>query len=189
MVVRGWALAADGRAEDGIAVIRRGLADYRATGAELFSPHFLALLADAHWRAGQAAAGLSLLADALDRVAKGGPRWIEPELHRLKGELLLALPEADTTEAEACFRHALAIAREHGARMLELRTATSLARLWRDIGRTGEARELLAPVYEWFTEGFDTPDLKEAEALLHELASAPPGSQARSRGGPSVALR
>jgi predicted ATPase/class 3 adenylate cyclase len=183
-VVRGWALAADGRAEEGIAVICRGLADYRATGAELFSPHFLALLADAHWRAGQAAAGLSLLADALDRVAKGGPRWIEPELHRLKGELLLALPEADTTEAEACFRHALAIAREHGARMLELRTAMSLARLWRDIDRTGEARELLAPVYEWFIEGFDMPDLKEAEALLHELASAPPGSQARSRGGP-----
>jgi predicted ATPase/class 3 adenylate cyclase len=183
-VVRGWALAADGRAEEGITVICRGLADYRATGAELFSPHFLALLADAHWRAGQAAAGLSLLADALDRVVKGGPRWIEPELHRLKGELLLALPEADTTEAEACFRHALAVAREHGARMLELRTAMSLARLWRDIDRTGEARELLAPVYEWFIEGFDTPDLKEAEALLHELASAPPGSQARSRGGP-----
>ena len=170
VVVRGWALAVGGRAEDGIAVIRRGLADYRATGAELFSPYFLALLADAHGRAGQAAAGLRLLADALDRVARGGPRWIEPELHRLKGELLLALPEADTTEAEACFRRAIAIAREHSARMLELRTATSLARLWRDNGRTGEARELLAPVYDWFTEGFDTPDLKEAGALLNELA-------------------
>ena len=177
MVVRGWALAADGRAEDGIAVILRGLADYRATGAELFSPHFLALLADAHWRAGQAAAGLSPLADALDRVAKGGPRWIEPELHRLKGELLLALPEADTTEAEACFRHALTIAREHGARMLELRTAMSLARLWRDSGRAGKARELLAPVCEWFTEGFDTRDLREAKALVQELASVPPGSR------------
>ena len=181
MVVRGWALADGGQAEDGIAEIRRGLADYRATGAELGSPYFLALLAEAHRRAGQAAAGLSLLADALDRVARSGRRWIEPELHRLKGELLLALPEADTTEAEACFRHAIAIAREHGARMLELRTATSLARLWRESGRTGEARELLAPVYDWFTEGFDTPDLKEAKALLHELASAPPGSRARSR--------
>ena len=181
VVVRGWALAVGGRAEDGIAVIRRGLADYRATGAELFSPYFLALLADAHGRAGQAAAGLRLLADALDRVARGGPRWIEPELHRLKGELLLALPEADTTEAEACFRRAIAIAREHSARMLELRTATSLARLWRDNGRTGEARELLAPVYDWFTEGFDTPDLKEAGALLNELASAPLGSRARPR--------
>jgi class 3 adenylate cyclase/predicted ATPase len=185
IVLRGWGLAADGRAEDGIAVILRGLADYRATGAELFAPHFLALLADAHWRAGQAAAGLSLLADALDRVAKGGPRWIEPELHRLKGELLLMLPEADTTEAEACFRHALAIAREHGARMLELRTAMSLARLWRDSGRAGEARELLAPVCEWFTEGFDTRDLREAKALVQELASVPPGSRTRSRRPPS----
>jgi predicted ATPase len=171
-IVRGWALAADGRAEDGIAAIRRGLADYRATGAELFSPHFLALLADAHWRAGQAAAGLSLLADALDRVAKGGPRWIEPEVRRLKGELLLALPEADTTEAEACFRHAIAMAREHGARMLELRGVMGLARLWRDGGRARDAQELLAPVYGWFTEGFDTPDLVEARALLDELALA-----------------
>ena len=132
VVVRGWALADGGRAEHGIAVIRQGLADYRATESELFLPYFLALLADAHGRAGQAATGLSLAADALDRVERTGVRWIEAELHRLRGELLLALPEADQPEAEACFRQALAVAREQDAKMWELRAATSLARLWRD---------------------------------------------------------
>ena len=110
VVVRGWALADGGRAEQGIAVIRLGLADYRATGSELFSPYFLALLADAYGRADQAADGLSLLADALDRVERTGVRWIEAELHRLRGELQLALPEPDQSEAEACFRRALAVA-------------------------------------------------------------------------------
>jgi class 3 adenylate cyclase/predicted ATPase len=181
MVIHGWALADGGQIDEGIEEIRRGLAQYIATGAELWLPDFLALHAEAHRQAGQAAAGLSILADALERVARSGRRWIEPELHRLKGELLLALPEADTTEAEACFRHAIAIARERNARMLELRTATSLARVWRESGRTGDARELLAAVYDWFTEGFDTADLKEAGALLNELTSAPPHSRARSR--------
>jgi class 3 adenylate cyclase/predicted ATPase len=118
VVIRGWALAVGGRAEDGIAVIRRGLADYRATGAELFSPYFLALLADAHGRADQAAIGLSLLADALDGVERTGVRWIEAELHRLRGELLLALPEPEEGEAEACFHRALAVAREQNAKAL-----------------------------------------------------------------------
>jgi len=168
-VIRGWALAAGGRAADGIAVIRRGLADYRATGAELFSPYFLALLADAHGRADQAAIGLSLLADALDGVERTGVRWIEAELHRLRGELLLALPDPDQPEAEACFRQALAVAGDQGARLWELRAATSLARLWRDQDRCAQANDLLAPVYGWFTEGFDTADLKDAKALLDEL--------------------
>jgi class 3 adenylate cyclase/predicted ATPase len=181
VVVRGWALAAGGRAEDGIAEIRRGLADYRATGAELFSPYFLFLLADAHRRADQAATGLSLVAEALGGVERTGVRWIEAELHRLRGELLLALAEPEQAEAEACFNRALDVARKQGARMWELRAATSLARLWHETGRTGNARELLAPVYDWFTEGFDTADLKEARALLNELTSAPPNSPARSR--------
>jgi class 3 adenylate cyclase/predicted ATPase len=166
MVIHGWALADAGQTEEGVEEIRQGLAEYSATGAELWLPEFLALHAEAASRAGQATAGLGLVADALDRVARGGRRWIEPELYRLKGELLLALPEANTTEAEACFRHAIAIAREHSAKMLELRAATSLARLWRDNGRTRDARELLAPVYDWFSEGFDTPDLQGAKALL-----------------------
>jgi len=180
-VVRGWALADSGQTEDGIAEIRRGLADYAATGAGMWSPYFLGLLAEALGRAGQAGAGLDVLVEALDQVNRIEGRWIEAELYRLRGELLLALPEADTTEAETCFRHAIAIARERSARMLELRAATGLARLWIDQVRRVEARDLLAPVYDWFTEGFDTPDLKEAGALLNELASAPPRSRARSR--------
>jgi predicted ATPase len=171
MVFRGWALAAGERAaQQGIAVIRGGLADYRATGSELFSPYFLALLTDAHVRADQAATGLSLLADALDGVERAEVRWIEAELHRLRGELLLALPEADQPEAEACFCQALAVAREQDAKMWELRAATSLARLWHDQSKRAEAHDLLAPVYDWFTEGFDTQDLKDARALLDELS-------------------
>jgi predicted ATPase len=169
VVVRGWALADGGRAEDGIAAIRRGSAEYRATGAELFSPYFLALLADAHGRADQAATGLSLLADALDGVERTGARWIEAELHRLRGELLLALPEADQPEAEGCLRRAIAVAQEQSARWWELRAATSLARLWAGQGRRAEAHDLLAPIYGWFTEGFDTSDLQEAKALLDRL--------------------
>ena len=145
MVIHGWALADGGRTEEGIEEIRRGVAEYIASGAALWLPDFLALHAEAQKRAGQAAAGLPLLADALGRLTRSRRRWIEPELRRLKGELLLALPEANTAEAEACFRHAIAVAREQGARMLELRVATSLARLWRDQGRRAEARDVLAP--------------------------------------------
>jgi predicted ATPase/class 3 adenylate cyclase len=169
VVIRGRTLAAGGRAEDGVAVIRRGLADYRATGAELFSPYFLALLADAYGRADQAAIGLSVLADALDRVERTGAHWIEAELHRLRGELLLARPEPDQSEAEASFHRALAVAYEQQAKLWELRAATSLARLWRDQRRRNEAHDLLAPICGWFTEGFDTPDLEDAKALLNEL--------------------
>ena len=145
VVVRGWALADGGQAEEGIAVIRRGMADYQATGAEMWSPYFLGLLAEAHGRAGQAAAGLHLVADALDRVERTGVRWIEAELHRLRGELLLALPEADQPEAEACFRRAVAVAREQDARLWELRAVTSLARLWRDQGEAGRSARPARP--------------------------------------------
>ena len=157
--------------------MRRGVAAYEATGAELWVPDFLPLLAQAHARACRPGAGLELLAEALDRVEGNGGRWLEAELHRLRGELLLALPDPDPTAAEACLGRALAVAREQGAAMWELRAATSLARLWRDQGRGGEARELLAPVHGWFTEGFGTVDLREAEALLRELASLPPRSR------------
>jgi class 3 adenylate cyclase/predicted ATPase len=165
-IIHGWALADSGRSEEGLAEIRRGLVEYVETGAEIWLPDFLAMQAEMLGRVGQTEAGLRYLSDALDR---GRRRWIEPELHRLKGELLLALPEADTMEAEACFRHAIAMAREHGARMLELRGAMGLARLWHDGGRARDAQELLAPLYAWFAEGFDTPDLNEAKALLDGL--------------------
>jgi predicted ATPase len=167
--IHGWALADAGQTEEGIEAIRRGLAEYTATGAELWLPDFLALHAEAALRAGQAEAGLGLVAEALDRVARGGRRWIVPELHRLRGELLLTPPEADASGALACFRHAIELARGKGARMLELRAATSLARLWCDQSKRAEAYDLLAPIYGWFTEGFDTPDLRDAKALLDAL--------------------
>jgi predicted ATPase len=167
-VAAGWALAHEGQAEEAIARMRQGLADYRATGAELWVPDFLPLLAQAHGRAGRTAAGLELLAEALDRAEANGGRWLEAELHRLKGELLLAPPDRDPVAAEAAFRRALMAARDQSARLWELRAATSLARLWRGQGRCVEARGLLAPVHGWFTEGLDTPDLQDAETLLRE---------------------
>jgi predicted ATPase/class 3 adenylate cyclase len=171
--VRGWALVDGGHVEEGIAELRQGLADYAAAGADLWSTDFLALLAEVHWRAGQATTGLALLADALARAEVAGGRWLQAELHHLKGELLLALPDPDPAEAEVCFRRAEAIARGQDARMLELRAATSLGRLWRDQGRQAEACDLLAPIYGWFIEGFDTPDLIEARTLLEELRGTP----------------
>ena len=113
--------------------------------------------------------GLTVLADALTRVDTTGERWREVELHWLRGELLLAVSAENHREAEACFRQALTIAHRQQAKSLELRTAMSLSRLWQQQGKRSEARELLAPIYGWFTEGFDTTDLQEAKALLEEL--------------------
>jgi predicted ATPase len=168
-VVAGWASTQEELADEGIARMGRGLANYTATGAELWVPDLLALLAQAHGRAGRPAAGLHFLAEGLDRVDRTGGRWLEAELHRLRGELLLALASPDLAEAETGFSRAIGVAREQGAKMWELRAATSLARLWRDQGRHAEAHDLLAPIYGWFTEGFDMPDLRDAKALLDEL--------------------
>jgi class 3 adenylate cyclase/predicted ATPase len=164
--LRGWALARAGSTEEGSALLRRGLTDYRATGAGQYLPYFLALLSEA---AGPGAEALEFLEDALARAEQSGERWFEAELHRRKGEGLLTLAAARPAEAEACFGRALAVARGQGARMWELRAATSLTRLWRDQGKRAEAHDLLAPVYSWFTEGFDAPDLKEAKGLLDSL--------------------
>jgi predicted ATPase len=169
LVIRGWALADGARAEDGTVVIGQALADYQATGAEMWAPYFLGLLADAQGRAGHAATGLRLLTDGLAGVERTGVRWIEAELHRLRGELQLALPEPDPSEAEACFRSALAVANQQQANLWELRAATSLARLWRGQNRRKEAHDSLNPIFGWFTEGFDTADLKDANELLEEL--------------------
>jgi predicted ATPase len=169
-IIRGWALAQQGQARAGIAQIHQGLTDWRATGAELVQPYFLALLAEAYGIMGQPEAGLPVLTEALALVETTGERWYEPELYRLKGELLLQQASDNQTEAESSFHHALAIARNQQAKSLELRAATSLARLWQQQGKRQEAHDLLAPVYGWFTEGFDTADLKDAKALLEELA-------------------
>jgi predicted ATPase len=150
--------------------MHQGLIAFRATGAKLHGPYFLALLAEAHGIMGQPAAGLTVLAEALALVDKTGEHLYEPELYRLKGVLLLQQSPDNHTEAHACFQHALEIARAQQAKSLELRAATSLARLWQQQGKRAEAYQLLAEVYGWFTEGFDTADLQEAKALLHELA-------------------
>jgi predicted ATPase len=168
-ILHGWALVQQGQAQEGIKQINQGLRAFRATGAEINRSYFLALLAEAHGTLGEPEAGLVVLVEALTLVDKTGERWYEPELYRLKGELLLHQSSDNQAEAETCFHHALDIARNQQAKSWELRAAISLARLWQQQGKRQEAHDLLAPVYNWFTEGFDTADLKDAEALLHEL--------------------
>jgi predicted ATPase len=168
--MQGWAQVAQGQGAEGLAQMRHGLAALRATGAALRLPYYLALLAEACGQTGQAAEGLTLLAEALAQAHKAGESWTEAELHRLKGELLLALPADNHAEAEGCLHQALAVARHQQAKALELRAATSLSRLWQQQGKQTEAHQLLAEIYGWFTEGFDTPDLQAAKALLEALA-------------------
>jgi predicted ATPase len=168
-ILHGWADAQRGDATTGIARIRDGLAAIEATGNRVRAPLFLTLLAEVLALAGKIEEGLASLDDALAKAAATGERGWSAEIHRLRGELTARLPHPDPAKSEDSFRTALAIAREQGTRGYELRAAVSLARLRRDHGRHAEARDLLAPVYGWFTEGFGTPDLKEAKALLDEL--------------------
>jgi predicted ATPase len=165
-VVRGWALASGRRAAEGIAEIRRGLADYTATGAAMWVPYFLGLLAEAHGHAGEVAEGLALVSDALAQTERMGTRWIKSELHRLRGELLLARHQAERREAEACLRRALAVAAQQGAKHWELRAATSLARLLHGQGRDTEASAALGAILRCYAPGLDLPDLGDAEAAL-----------------------
>jgi predicted ATPase len=167
----GWALVHQGQAQDGIAQLHQGLRAFRATGAELTRPYFLALLAEAYGTLGQLDAGLTVLAEALTHANTTGDSWYEPEIHRLKGALLLQQSLDNQAEAETCFHHALDLARNQQAKSFELRAATSLARFWEQQGKRQEAHDLLAPVYHWFTEGFDTADLQDAKALLNELGA------------------
>jgi len=153
---------------EGTSLLRSGSTAYRATGAQGNMPYQIALLAGACEIAGQIEEGLTLLDDALQIVERTGERWFAGELNRLQGQLLLR--QGHSEAAEELYRKALSIAQEQEAKLWELRAAVSLARLRRDQGRHTEARDLLAPVYRWFTEGFDTADLKEAKALLDELA-------------------
>ena len=167
-IYRGWVKAKNGDVVGGMSLLRSGSTAYRATGAELWMPHHIALLARAYKFAGQIQEALILLDDALQIAERTAERWFVAELNRQKGQLLLR--QGHTEDAEQLYRKALGIAREQEAKLWELRAAASLARLRRDQGRQAEARDLLAPVYGWFTEGFETPDLKEAKALLDELA-------------------
>jgi predicted ATPase len=169
MVLQGWVLAEQGQGDEGIEQICQGFAACRATAVELLRPYFLGLLAEAYGRRGHIDKGLEALDEALTLVDRTGERHHESEIYRLKGQLLLARSMDNHPEVEACFQRALTIARQHQAKSLELRAAVNLSRLWQQQGKHDQARRLLGEVYGWFTEGFDTGDLKEARALLDEL--------------------
>jgi len=179
-LLHGWALVAQGQGDEGVDQMRQGLTSYyEATGSAIWRPCFLAVLAEGYRQAGATDEGLQVLAEALAAVQQTGEHVWEAELHRLQGELMLQTrrqpPEprgdlAHVAEAEACLHQALAVARRQQARALELRAATSLARLWQQQGKRAEAHSLLAPIYGWFTEGFDTTDLQEAKALLDTIS-------------------
>ncbi|MDP6819485.1 MAG: hypothetical protein QF449_15790 [Alphaproteobacteria bacterium] len=169
-VLSGWALTEQGHPEEGIARMHRGLAEYTATESGSYVPFLLALLAEGYHRCGKFEEGLKVLNDAFDAVGSGDEDMWKSELQRNRAECLLSISPDNAPEAETDFRQAIEVAKRQNVRSLELRAAVSLARLWRNQGKTAEARELLAPVYGWFTEGFDTADLKDAKALLVDLS-------------------
>jgi predicted ATPase len=168
--LRGWALAMQGQGEEGLAQVRQGIAAWRATGAAWFVPYLCTVLADVAAHLGNTEDGLRVLAEAHTLVEQQEERAWEAEVSRLRGVLLLRQPGTPQAEAEAWLQRALDVARRQEAKSLELRAAMSLARLWQQQGKRMEARELLAPIYGWFTEGFDTADLQEARGLLAELS-------------------
>ena len=164
---RGAALAMLGQIQEGMAQMREGMAVDQSLGVRLDLSGTLGSLAEAQASAGQAEAGLSTLAEAVAFVEKTGERYYEAEIYRLQGELLLM--QGDEAEAEASFHKAIEVARRQQAKSWELRATVSLCRLWQEQGRMDEARQMLAEIYGWFTEGFDSPDLQEAKALLEDL--------------------
>jgi predicted ATPase len=168
IAARGWGLVTLGQAREGLALLTQGLTAVRATGAVTGTPRLYTWVAEAHAMLGQLVEGLNCLAEAAQIMETTGERHNEAELHRSRGNLLRAT--GDQSAAERSYHQALAIAKQQSAKLWELLAAVSLARLWQDQGKRNEARNLLAPVYNWFTEGFDTPVLQDAKALLHELA-------------------
>jgi predicted ATPase/class 3 adenylate cyclase len=168
-ILCGWALAMQGQGEAGITQLRQGIAAWRATGAAQLVPYYCTMLAEVAAHLGHTEDGLQALAEAHTLVEQHDERYWEAEVHRLRGVLLLRQRRTPQTEAEACFQRALDVAHHQQAKSLELRAAMSLARLWQQQGLRAEAYDLLAPVYGWFTEGFDTADLQEAKVLLEEL--------------------
>jgi predicted ATPase len=167
---RGWMLAMQGQGEAGLAQMHHGLAALLATRQMLSQSLCLVLMVEAARHAGQLTEGLRLLAETLSVLEASGRGDLLTEAYRLRGEFLLRQAPSDAAQAEARFQQALAVARRQQAKSWELRTAMSLSRLWQRQGKRGEALELLAPIYGWFTEGFDTADLREADALLEELS-------------------
>jgi predicted ATPase len=167
-IYRGWVKVRNGGLAEGISLLQSGLVSFRASGMDVWTPCYMAFLARAYAFVGQVEEASALFDDALQIVERTGARWFAAELHRHKGQLLLQ--QGHIEDAEELYRKALVIARKQEAKLWELRAATNLARLWNEQGRRGEAHDLLAPVYNWFTEGFDTADLKDAKALLDELA-------------------
>jgi predicted ATPase len=166
-VHRGWALSVQGQSHEGIALARAGAEMLRRAGALMYLPYVLGLLADASRSAGHVAEARQSLNEALETVTRNGPGWYDAELHRLDGELKLTPSHPGATdEAETSFGRAIAIARRQQAKSWELRAALSLARLWRQQGQEREARQLVSETYSWFTEGFDTPDLRAARAFV-----------------------
>jgi predicted ATPase/DNA-binding winged helix-turn-helix (wHTH) protein len=168
-ILRGRALAEQGQETEGMAQIHQGLLAFSTIGVGLLRPHFLGLLAEVYEKAGRIEEGLAVLAEALAAVNKSEERMYEAELYRFKGELLWALCEENQAEAESCYHQAMDIARGQSAKSLELRAVMSLSRLLQKQGKDKEARELLAEIYDWFTEGFDTVDLRAARTLLEAL--------------------
>jgi predicted ATPase len=167
--LRGSLFALTGNASDAVRAITTGMTSLRSTGATLYEPRHLWFLAMAYAELGQPDDARRCIDDAIDKVERSKEKWCEAEVHRIAGEIALKSPAPDTERAEKYFDRALAVARQQQAKSWELRAAMSMTRLWRDQGKRDAARELLAPVYGWFTEGFDTLDLKEAKALLNEL--------------------
>jgi predicted ATPase len=168
---KGCVVALSGSALEATQMITSGISTYQSTGSRVYLPFFLSHLSRAHAEIGQFDDAWRCIGEAMTAVETTRERWCEAEVHRTRGEIALLSPNPNAAKAEAYFERALAVAREQMAKSWELRAAMSLARLWRDQGKRDEARELLAPVYGWFTEGFDTHDLEEAKALLHALTS------------------
>jgi predicted ATPase len=167
-VMRGWSLAVLGQADEGVNLLLNGLAGCGETGCGIVVPFWLAVAGEAYGRTGQSEQALKQLAQAEDMIERTNEDWPKAEVHRLRGTLLLEMQ--DTRAAEASLYRALEVARQQRAKFWELRAALALARLWRDQDRRHEARELLAPVYSLFSEGFDVPDVRDAQKLLGELA-------------------
>ena len=169
IINKGCVLVTTGKAADAIQIIKSGMIAYRSTGSTVWMPWHLPFLARAYADLGQFDDAWRCIGEAMTAVEATGERWCEAEVHRTAGEIALMGPKPNAAKAEAYFERALTVARQQQAKSWELRAAMSMARLWRDLGKPQQARELLAPVYDWFTEGFDTLDLKQAKALLDEL--------------------
>jgi len=171
MMQGGCVLALTNKVSDAVQTITSGVTAMRSTGTTMWMPLWLSYLARAHAKLGQFDDVWRCIGDAMTAAETTKERWYEAEVYRVSGEIALLSPDFDVAKAEVCFERALAVAREQQAKSWELRAAMSMARLWRDQGKWQQARELLAPVYGWFTKGFDTRDLKEAKVLLDRLAT------------------